>query len=135
MKNHNILYGVVGLLIGVLVTSSFCLYKNDGAKNRDGDTNEMTHRMSDGSAMEDKDMDMSHTMDSMMSGLEGKTGNEFDEAFLSEMIVHHEGAVVMAQAVLKTSKRPELIKLANEIISAQTKEITMMQDWQKSWFK
>ena len=131
MKNQNILHGAIGLLIGVLITSSFYLY-NNGTKNHES---KMTHKMSDGSMMEDKDMDISHTMDSMMSGLEGKTGNEFDEAFLSEMIVHHEGAVTMAQAVLKTSKRPELIKLANEIISAQTKEITMMQDWKKSWFK
>nr|MBP6908790.1 DUF305 domain-containing protein [Candidatus Paceibacterota bacterium] len=46
-----------------------------------------------------------------------------------------EGAVVMAQQVLKTSKRPELLKLANEIISAQTQEITQMKTWKYSWFK
>lgn len=67
--------------------------------------------------------------------LEGKTGDAFDQAFLKEMIVHHEGAVVMAQQVLATSKRPELIKLANDIISAQTKEIAQMKEWQKAWFR
>jgi uncharacterized protein (DUF305 family) len=71
----------------------------------------------------------------MMANLKGKTGDEFDKAFLSEMVVHHQGAVEMAKAVLATSKRPELIKLANDIISAQNKEIEMMQGWQKAWFK
>lgn len=79
-------------------------------------------------------MDMNSMMNGMMAGLNGKTGDEFDKAFLAEMVVHHQGAVVMAQAVLKNSKRPELIKLANDIISAQTGEITMMKGWQKDWF-
>ncbi|MFM2383712.1 MAG: hypothetical protein RIQ72_284, partial [Candidatus Parcubacteria bacterium] len=68
-------------------------------------------------------------------GLEGKTGLEFDQAFLSEMIIHHQGAVDMAKQVLATSKRPELMKLANEIIAAQTKEIEMMKKWQTEWVK
>jgi uncharacterized protein (DUF305 family) len=78
---------------------------------------------------------MDGMMMDMMSGLSGKTGDSFDQAFLSEMIVHHQGAVEMAQSVLKNSKRPELIKLANDIISAQNKEIDMMKGWQGVWFK
>ena len=67
-------------------------------------------------------------------GLEGKTGDELDKAFLAEMIVHHEGAVQMAQTLLKGTKRPELIKLGNDIITAQTGEIQMMKQWQRDWF-
>jgi uncharacterized protein (DUF305 family) len=81
-----------------------------------------------------RESSMHHMMDDMVAGLQGKTGDEFDEAFLSEMIEHHEGALAMAQAVLESSKRPELVQLANDIISAQTKEIETMQAWQKSWF-
>lgn len=77
---------------------------------------------------------MVNQMNSMSSGLEGKSGDEFDKAFIEEMITHHEGAVVMAQMVLNISKRPELIKLANDIISAQTNEITEMKVWHKSWY-
>lgn len=95
----------------------------------------MMHQMPDGSMMGGNNkMDMNSMMSTMMAGLNGKTGAEFDKAFLSEMIVHHQGAVVMAQAVLKNSKRPELIKLANDIISAQKEEIAKMQGWQKAWF-
>lgn len=91
--------------------------------------------MPDGTMMHDESMSMDAMMHDMMSELEGKKGDEFDQAFLSEMIVHHEGAVVMAQAVLQNSKRPELIKLANDIIKAQTSEIEMMKGWLTSWFK
>ena len=79
-------------------------------------------------------MNMDDMMKDMMAKLDGKTGDAFDQAFLSEMIVHHEGAVVMAEAVLKSSKRPELIKLANDIIKAQNGEIVAMKNWQKAWF-
>jgi uncharacterized protein (DUF305 family) len=77
---------------------------------------------------------MSHAMTGMTSGITGKTGDDFDKAFLAEMTVHHNGAVAMAQEVLKTSRRPELITLAQAIIAAQTTEIHQMQVWQKAWF-
>lgn len=77
---------------------------------------------------------MHGAMGAMTSGLTGKTGDELDKAFLDEMIVHHEGAVEMAQTLLAGTKRPELTKLGNDIITAQTKEIQMMKDWRKAWF-
>ncbi len=78
---------------------------------------------------------MNHAMDNMMSGLAGKTGDDFDKAFLAEMIVHHEGAIVMAEALLKNTQRPELVKLGNDIIKAQTGEVSMMKEWLGEWFK
>ena len=80
-------------------------------------------------------VDMHGAMGGMMNGLAGKTGAELEKAFLQEMIVHHEGAVEMAQTLLKGTQRPELVKLGTDIITAQTGEIQMMQDWLKSWFK
>ena len=50
------------------------------------------------------------------------------------MIIHHQGAVDMAKQVLVKSKRPELLKLANDIISSQTEQINQMKTWQTSWF-
>ncbi len=70
----------------------------------------------------------------MMSGLEGKTGDALDEAFLAGMIVHHQGAILMSEVLLKGTQRPELIKLGNDIITAQTGEIEMMKKWLKDWF-
>jgi uncharacterized protein (DUF305 family) len=80
------------------------------------------------------EMNMTGAMDSMTMGLEGKIGVELEKAFLTEMIVHHEGAVAMAQQLLKGTTRSELVTLGNGIITAQTKEITQMKRWLQTWF-
>jgi uncharacterized protein (DUF305 family) len=130
-KNNVMVFSIVFLAIGVFVGWLIC-------NNKTIPVNQTTagmHQMADGTMMGNVPMNMESMMGGMMAGLQGKTGDEFDKEFLAEMIVHHQGAVEMAKAVLATSKRPELIKLANDIISAQTKEIGMMQGWQKVWFK
>ena len=129
-KNNVMIFSLAFLIVGVFIGWIICSNKQSYTTI----PNNM-HMMDNGGVMQNGMMGMNDTMGSMMSGLKGKTGDEFDKAFLSEMIVHHQGAVEMAQAVLATSKRPELIKLANDIITAQTGEIKMMQDWQKAWFK
>lgn len=77
---------------------------------------------------------MQGEMDAMMAGLAGKTGDDFDKAFLSEMIMHHEGAVYMAEAALQSAKHEEIKNMARAIISAQTSEINQMKGWQKMWY-
>ena len=80
------------------------------------------------------DTQMHGAMDQMTVGLAGKTGAALEEAFLDEMIVHHEGAIEMAQTLLRGTQRPELIKLGNDIVTAQTGEIEQMKQWRKDWF-
>lgn len=93
-----------------------------------------SHVMPDGSVMANHSgMSMNSMMEGMMQNLRGKSGPDFDRAFVSEMIPHHEGAVLMAKAALKASSRPEIIEMANAIIKTQTEEIAMMQKWQNTW--
>lgn len=127
-KSNVLIFSGVSLILGLIL--GYVIFST----GKDIKTPLDMHIMSDGQVMKNDHMDMGDAMSGMMSGLEGKTGDEFDKAFLSEMIVHHQGAVDMANEVLKTSKRPELLRLAKDIISAQTKEIYMMQNWQKNWF-
>lgn len=77
---------------------------------------------------------MQGAMQGMMAGLDGKTGDDFDKAFLSEMIMHHQGAVDMAQLALTNAKHQEIKDLAKNIIDAQNKEIADMKKWQGSWY-
>ncbi len=79
-------------------------------------------------------MSMASMMDSMTLELEGQTGDAFDRAFINGMIVHHEGAVAMAELALKSAKHPEIKTMANAIISAQTSEIVQMKTWLKDWY-
>lgn len=57
-----------------------------------------------------------------------------EKQFLEDMILHHDAAVVMAKQVLGVQGIHEEVKnLANEIIKAQTKEISQMRTWISTW--
>ncbi len=60
-------------------------------------------------------------------------GDDFDKAFIEEMIMHHKGAIDMAKLIETNAKHNELKQLGQDIISAQSKEIDMMQTWQTDW--
>lgn len=50
-----------------------------------------------------------------------------DVNFLQEMIYHHEGAIGMANNILKYTTDPELKKLAEDIVSTQSKGVEEMK--------
>lgn len=56
-----------------------------------------------------------------------------EEAFVVNMIPHHQEAVDTARLVVARGESAELRKLAQAIITAQEKEIAMMQKWSKDW--
>jgi uncharacterized protein (DUF305 family) len=80
-------------------------------------------------------------MHDMAMGTEGMTalrqldGKEFDIAFMSQMITHHQGAIDMAEQTLKVAQRPETKQEAQKVIDAQKKEIAQMEGWLKEWYK
>ena len=74
------------------------------------------------------------SMASMTGTLAGKTGNALDRAFIENMIVHHEGAIAMAEAVVTTTQRPELKEMAENIINTQRSEIETMKGWLSKWY-
>lgn len=85
----------------------------------------MSHGDDDGA------MDMSDHMDMMMQPLEGKTGAAFDKEWIKQMIIHHQGAIDMSAPAEQNAKHQEIKDLAREVITAQTKEIEQMKQWQK----
>jgi uncharacterized protein (DUF305 family) len=62
-----------------------------------------------------------------MTALEGASGAEFDEMFLTMMIEHHEGAIEQAETELDEGQNAEAVELAQTIIDAQQAEIEEMQ--------
>lgn len=61
------------------------------------------------------------------------TSEDYDRMFIANMIEHHNGAVDMANLVKTNAKHQELKNMADDIVSAQTKEIADMQSWQTAW--
>jgi uncharacterized protein (DUF305 family) len=58
-------------------------------------------------------------MDMDMTALEN--AKPFDRAFIDAMVPHHQGASAIAKELFKKREQPALRKMANDIISAQTK--------------
>lgn len=64
----------------------------------------------------------------------GKADAEYDLRFIQAMVPHHQAAVTMAKDLAQKTKRPELQKLAKDVMTSQQAEIDQMQQWQKSWY-
>ena len=58
----------------------------------------------------------------------------FDAQFIDGMIVHHQGAISMANDALQKAEHPEIKSLAQAILKAQAGEIKQMQGWRKQWY-
>jgi uncharacterized protein (DUF305 family) len=58
----------------------------------------------------------------------------FDEAFIVAMIPHHQSAIYMSEVAQDESKIPEIKELAENIVSAQKREIEQMKQWRMQWY-
>jgi hypothetical protein len=63
--------------------------------------------------------------------MQGAANADPDAAFVLGMIPHHQGAIDMAEIVLKFGKDPHNQHFAREIINTQTREINEMREWLK----
>ena len=111
MNKDNIIPGLIGFVIGALLTSVFTPMGGNMMGNRNsitGNSDKLSQR----------------------NGMMGS----IDAHFIEQMIPHHEGAVAMATLALQESTHAEVKSLARAIIESQTKEINDMSTWYKSWF-
>lgn len=76
---------------------------------------------------------MMQAMDeSMVAMHQAKMTGNADYDFASMMIPHHQGAIVMAEAVIKHGKSSALINFSKKVIIAQKKEISLLKDFLKT---
>lgn len=78
---------------------------------------------SDTASMDHADHDMAATSD-----------QPYDLLFLDSMIVHHQGAIDMAQEALAKAEHAELKSFAQNVIMQQDGEITQMRVWRAKWY-
>lgn len=65
--------------------------------------------------------------DQAMTALQDSQGVDSSRQFLTGMIQHHQGAIAMAQAEIKSGQYPPAISLAQSIVTSQQQQITTMQ--------
>lgn len=58
----------------------------------------------------------------------------FDRAFLDSMIPHHASAIQMASVALLHSSNPDIRRIAQAIVNAQSAEIGQMIHWREAWY-
>lgn len=83
--------------------------------------------------MDHSAMGMMDDMASMTEKLKGLTGDDFDKAFISSMIEHHQSAINMAYPGETNAQHQEVKTLTKAIVNAQSKEISQMKQWQADW--
>ncbi|PWJ54904.1 Uncharacterized conserved protein, DUF305 family [Quadrisphaera granulorum] len=59
--------------------------------------------------------------------------SDADVSFARDMVVHHEGALTMAELATQRASTPEVKALAERIMAAQQPEIDLMQGWLTAW--
>jgi len=134
-KNSTIVVGLLALIVGLLL--GYFFGTNTMPHHRFFSNDFMHEGMSEhmyGDEIVDGDGAMMHAMDEMMLGFRGKSGEEYEEAFLRGMIVHHLGAVRMAVELLEQTDRPELRAFAEDVVEVQSQEIETMKSWLENWF-
>ena len=110
METKPLLYGLIGFFIGGLLVSVAATVTPAPAGSK-------------GHA----------SMADMVQALENKRGDEFDKAFIEQMIEHHEGAIDMARLSASRAKHDEIKDLSADVIRAQQSEIDTMRQWQRDW--
>ncbi len=65
----------------------------------------------------------------MMGDLTRLKGQALDQVYIQGMIEHHRGAVIMADRIKSITQRPEIKKMAEDIIRTQNLEIRTLEGW------
>jgi uncharacterized protein (DUF305 family) len=77
--------------------------------------------------------ELNASMDKMHMAMEAvKQSGDSDVDFVRLMLPHHQAAIDMAKSELLHGKDPQMLRLAQEIITDQQSEIQLMEQWLKA---
>lgn len=115
METKPLLYGLIGFFVGGFIVSVAAVTFDKPSQSADNN-----HSMTD-------------SMHVSAANLQKLTGDDFDAAFMADMIAHHQGAIDMTRLAATNAKHDEIKQLSQAIVSAQEKEIQSMHQWQHDW--
>lgn len=108
MKKENIVFGLIGLFVGIIMTGLIASYS---VNNR-------------------------HSGMLRMMGVDSSRlmADDIDKNFIEQMIPHHESAIEMAKLAQQKASHSEIKTLADDIITSQSDEIIKMRYWYERWY-
>lgn len=131
---------------GFLTACSSVSSNQSGAPNRSATDAGGMQGMDHGSGMDhgnptasDADdmqgMEHGSGMDHSMAMDLGPADANYDLRFIDAMRLHHQGAIAMAKEAQQKSQRPQIKKLAGNIIEAQSREENqLLRQWRQAWY-
>jgi uncharacterized protein (DUF305 family) len=105
-----VLVAILGLVVSC--TNYSGSEEEQGSSGSEDDMQEMNH--GSGSTYDASEMLM-------------ENGEYSDERFIDAMVPHHRGAIEMAQVALENAEHPEILALAEDVVSAQETEIEQLK--------
>jgi uncharacterized protein (DUF305 family) len=120
---------ILAFTISAMLALTACAPSDDKSQAAPAGEAESTALSPDQPAMNPAQAAYAEANTRMHAGMGAAIDADADVAFMAGMIPHHQGAVDMANIVLKHGKDPETRALAEAVIKAQTTEIKQMQDW------
>jgi uncharacterized protein (DUF305 family) len=78
--------------------------------------------------------EMTRQMQRQIEELGSLSGADFEIAFMTMMISHHETAVTEGDRCAERAYHQDLIELCEDIVVTQSMEIAVMEDWLCDWY-
>ncbi len=128
-------FGLLALLIAVSLALPSCAgagssSAEQGSSEQDG----AEESADDMQAMDHSNMDMGSEGMMAASEMLMQNGEYSDERFIDAMVPHHQGAIDMAEVALENAEHPELLQLAQNVISTQQAEIEELRSIKEQEF-
>ena len=127
LKRYTTSNGLLALLFAVALTLGSCGGTSAGNEEQEsGEQGSEESADADQQGMDHESMGHGGTgSEGMMAASEMlmENGEYSDERFIDAMVPHHQGAIDMAEVALENAEHPELLQLAENVISTQQAEI------------
>ncbi len=135
LKRYTTSLGLLALLFAVALALVSCAGAgNSSAQQGSSEQDSGEESSDDMQGMDHSNMDMGS--EGMMNASEMlMEGGEYsDERFIDAMVPHHQGAIAMAEVALENAEHPELLQLAENVISTQQAEIEELRSIKEQEF-
>lgn len=132
MTRKPLIYGLIGLLTGSVITALVLLLTTEAAPRSFG-VKSFTPQVATLPSVVFAQVTTPAKTPTPLPWQSGMMGNP-EQHFIVMMIPHHEGAIAMADLALTRAKHPEIKQLAQSIQTTQRQENQQMAAWYKQWY-